>query len=447
MNARATDAATAPPARGVEASPPGTDGPWTVLCVDDEANILAALKRVLRTAGYLVLTAEDAEQALLLLGERPIDVIISDMRMPGTDGAALLEQVHQRWPGVARLLLTGHSDMGSTVAAINRGRIVRYLRKPWDEPELLGAVAEAVERIALQRDKARLEALTRDHNEQLQSLNQELEQRVDARTAELKLANEKVQRNYLKSIKVFSNLLELRGGQTAGHCRRVADVARDIAWAMGLSEEQVRQVFVAGLLHDIGLIALPDRVVDRPVQRLEPENLMLYRAHAVTGEQSLMALDDMLPLLPMIHAHHERYDGQGYPDKLSGAVIPQGARILAIADVFDDLQQGALVEARLGPAEARTLMREGRGIQFDPEVLDVFLHITEPQRPRRPTDLKLSSAALEPDMVLSRDLISPAGLLMLGAEHRLTPALIRRIREFEQRTGALDIYIQIKARP
>ena len=160
-----------------------------------------------------------------------------------------------------------------------------------------------------------------------------------------------------------------------------------------------------------------------------------------------MALDDMLPLLPMSHAHHERYDGQGYPDKLSGAVIPQGARILAIADVFDDLQQGALVEARLGPAEARTLMREGRGIQFDPEVLDVFLHITEPQRPRRPTDLKLSSAALEPDMVLSRDLISPAGLLMLGAEHRLTPALIRRIREFEQRTGALDIYIQIKARP
>lgn len=442
MNARLPEAAmplpeTAPPARGAGA------GMWTVLCVDDEVNILAALKRVLRTAGYLVVTASDGPQALARLEEMPIDVVVSDMRMPGMDGAALLEQVQQRWPGVARLLLTGHADMGSTVAAINRGRILRYLQKPWDEHELLGAIGEAVERIALEREKTRLEALTRTQNDQLTVLNRDLEARVDARTSELKSANEKLQRNHLKSIKVFTNLLELRGGQTAGHCRRVAETARDIARTMGLPEDQVLQVFVGGLMHDIGLIALPDRIVGKPVQRLDAEDLALYRAHPLSAEQSLLALDDMQPLLPMIRSHHERHDGQGFPDKLAGDAIPIGARILAVADTFDSLQNAGVVDARMTPAQARVLMREGRGKQFDPEVLDVFLHMTEPEAPKKkPADLKIGSAALEPDMVLSRDLVAPNGMLMLSTGHRLSPALIRRIREFEHRVGPLEIHIQ-----
>lgn len=420
---------------------PAPGSTWTVLCVDDEAFILSSLKRVLRSAGYLVVTAGDAAQALLRLEELPIDVVISDMRMPGMDGAALLEQVQARWPQTMRLLLTGHADMPSTVAAINRGRIFRYLQKPWDEATLLGAVHDAVDRLSLERERARLEALAHEQNQRLQALNGELEQRVQARTAELQNANDKLQRRYLKTIKVFSNLLELRGGQTAGHCRRVAEQAREIARGMGLAEDQVLQVFLAGLLHDIGLIGLPDKLIGRPMQRLAPDELELYRQHPVQAEQSLLALDDLAPLLPMIRGHHERHDGQGFPDRLAGSAIPLGARILQVADTFDDLQQGGVSESRLTAAQARTLMREGRGTQFDPEVLDVFLHITEPKTPERPSDLKIGSAAMAPDMVLSRDLVAPTGLLMLSAGHRLTPSLIRKIQEFERRTGALEIHV------
>lgn len=429
---------------GEPAAPP--QAPWTVLCVDDEANILAALNRVLRAAGYYVLTALDGPSALQVMQEQPIDIIVSDMRMPGMDGAALLERAQQRWPGVARLLLTGQADMAATVAAINRGRVLRFLHKPWDEHELLGAVAEACERVALEREKQRLQALTQRQNEQLRELNLDLEQRVAERSAELHTAHEKLRQHYLKTVKVFSNLLELRVGQAAGHCRRVAEVARDIARTMGLDEEQVLQVFVAGLVHDIGHIGLPDRVFARPVQRLDPEDATLYRVHPVSGVESLMSLDDMQPLLPLIRGHHERHDGQGWPDHLAGAAIPLGARILAVADTFDDLQHGRLVDARMSAAEARTLMREGRGSQFDPEVLDVFLFITEQSKPSRPSELKLGSGALEPDMVLSRDLVAPSGLLMLSAGHRLTPSLIQRIREFEVRVGVLEIHIQAVAR-
>jgi response regulator RpfG family c-di-GMP phosphodiesterase len=417
---------------------------WTVLCVDDEANILSALKRSLRNAGYCVMTAGGGQQALRMLEEMPVDVLISDMRMPGMDGAQLLEQVNQRWPQVVRILLTGQSTMDDSVAAINRGRILRFLRKPWDEPELLGAVLEGVERVTLEREKLRLESLTQWQNHELKTLNTELEARVRARTTELAEAHQKLERNYLKTIKVFSNLLELRGDQLAGHGRRVADTARDLARAMGLPDAEVLQVFVAGLLHDVGLIGSLDRLLVKPLARYTTEELALFRSHPAVAEQSLLALDDMQPLLPMIRGHHERFDGSGFPDALSGLAIPLGARILAVADAYDDLQVGHLIGSTLSPLEARTLMRRGRGTQYCPDVLDVFLRITEPSKPpQEPPSMQVPTSLLEPDMVLAADLVSSRGVLMLTAGHRFTPSLIRRVREFEQREGGhLDIRIR-----
>lgn len=425
-------------------APPG--GPWTVLCVDDEANILAALRRVLRAAGYQVLLAEGGAAALQALKGWPIDAVISDMRMPGMDGATLLEQVHAGWPQAVRILLTGHADMNATVAAINRGRILRYISKPWDEPELLATLREGLERLALQREAARLEALTQQQNAELQALNGELEQRVAARTAELSEANHKLHRNHLKTIKVFSNLLELRGDSLAGHGRRVAETARDIARAMGLPEAETLQVFVAGLLHDIGLIGM-DRLLNKPSARFSDAELAQFRGHSQAGEQSLMALDDLQPMLPLIRGHHERWDGQGFPDHLAGAAIPLGAQILAVADTFDDLQQGQLIETHMSAQEARLMMRQWRGTQFSPEVLDVFLQITEPQAPPPPPPMvKLASAALEPGMVLAADLVSTRGVLMLTKGHRLSASLIQRMREFEAREGG-ELQIHVVPRP
>jgi response regulator RpfG family c-di-GMP phosphodiesterase len=371
------------------------------------------------------------------------------MRMPGMDGAQLLEQVHARWPQLVRILLTGQANMEATVAAINRGRILRYLSKPWNEAELLAAVHEGVERQMLEREKTRLQLLSERQNEELKQLNGELEMRVQARTSELSDANQKLQRNHLKTIKVFSNLLELRGDQMAGHGRRVADTARDIARAMDLADGEVLRVFMAALLHDIGLIGNLDKLLAKPLARLSTEEMTLYRGHPVAAEQSLLALDDMAPLLPFIRGHHERFDGTGFPDKLAGTAIPLGARIIAVADTFDDLQSGQLIDSHLTLAEARTMLRQGRGTQFCPEVLDVFLHITEPLKAKAASavsrTLRVPSAALEPDMVLATDLVSTRGVLMLTAGHRLTPSLIKRVREFELREGG-QLQIHIKPR-
>ena len=418
------------------AAAPGQPLPWTLLCVDDEPNILSALRRSLRTENWRVLTANGGAEALETLAHENVDLVISDMRMPGMDGAQLLEQVSQRWPASIRILLTGHADMNATVAAINRGRIFRYLNKPWDDEELRATVRQGLDLLALEREKQRLEVLTQQQNAQLQEANALLERRVEARTADLSLANDKLKRSYLTSIKVFSGLLELREARLAGHGRRVADLARKLALAMGCADDAAQQIFVAGLLHDIGLIGVPDTLLAKTAARYTPQEIALFHRHAAIGEQALMPLEEMQPVAAVIRAHHERFDGQGFPDKRAGSDIPLGARILAIVDAFDDLQNGHLVETPLTTQEARTVLRHSRGTQFDPEVLDVFLHITEPERPKPPTAaIQMSTEQLEPDMVLAKDLVSTTGVLMLTAGQSVNALLIRRIREFELREG------------
>lgn len=423
----------------------GTPMAPTVLCVDDEPNILSALRRSLRPEGVRVLTADSGAEALQVLQADKVDVIISDMRMPGMDGAQLLAQVNEHWPRCVRLLLTGHADTDAAVAAINHGRIFRYLSKPWDDAELRFTVRQGLHVQTLEHERARLEALTERQNAELREANDRLEQRVRERTADLDRANEALKRSYLTGIKVFSGLIEMRGGRLAGHGRRVAELARKLAQAMARPEDEVQQVFVAALLHDIGLIGLPDVLLAKPVALYDAQESAQFLRHAELGEQALMPLEDMQPVAALIRAHHERFDGQGFPDGRSGAAIPLGARVLAVVDAFDELQHGHLVDAKMSVQDARTVIRHGRGHQFDPEVVDVFLHITEPERARHRPEVALGSAQLEPDMVLARDLISPTGALMLSAGHVLSAALIQRIRDFDAKLGG-KLVIHVKPR-
>ena len=434
-----------------QASAGSTAGPqappaWTVLCVDDEPSILSALKRVLRAEDCKVLQAGSGAEALAMLAQEAVDVVVSDMRMPGMDGAALLAQVRSRWPGTARILLTGYADMNATVAAINEGHIYRYIHKPWDETELRLTVRQAAEHQQLARERDRLQVLTAHQNEALKALNTGLESRVQERTAELRQANDQLRRNYLTSIKIFSNLMELRSGVLAGHGKRCAHWARKVATAMGLPEEEVQDIFVAGLLHDVGFMALPDTILSKPVGKLAAADLASYQRHPTLGAQSFMALDDHQSVADLIRTHHERFDGTGYPEQLQGEQIPLGSRILGVVDTFDDLIHGHLTGAALTEAEARTLLQHGRGTQFDPEVIDVFLHITQVEKPKVVRLEPVTPEHLQPGMALGKDLLSKEGVLLLSAGHVLTADMISRIRKYEKTEG-LNLTLDIRVPP
>lgn len=161
---------------------------FTLLCVDDEVNILSSLRRLLRSTGYRILTAESGPAALRILEQEPVDLIISDMRMPEMSGAEFLALAHESWPTTPRILLTGYADMQSTIDAINKARISRYISKPWDDQKMLEVIEEALLVKRLEKERNQLNAVIVRQNNELQLLNSSLEQQVAERTKELELA-------------------------------------------------------------------------------------------------------------------------------------------------------------------------------------------------------------------------------------------------------------------
>jgi putative nucleotidyltransferase with HDIG domain len=338
-----------------------------VLCVDDEPNILSALRRMLSLEGFEVFTAESGAQALGLLANESVHVIISDMQMPGMDGSELLEQVRQQWPQTMRLMLTGASDVSGAIDAINQGAIYRYIAKPWNDAELIGTIKSAIAFGTLADAHDRLEALTVAQKESLNEMVDTLEIRVQERTQDLRAA-------YVASIKAFSNLLELRRPDLLPHSRRVATLAMKMAKLAGLSNDECQSVYIAGLLHDIGKIGLSDRVLNTKFIELPLGDAKVYRTHTTMGEKTLNTLDGMQGVSAIIRSHHEYFNGTGFPDALTGKSIPIGARIVAIVEAYEELQSGEYAKNESTPADAVRVILSNKGTLFCPEMVDVFVN-------------------------------------------------------------------------
>lgn len=424
--------------------------PATVLCVDDEANILSALRRLFRPAGYRVLLAESGAEGLAVLERDSVDLVISDMRMPEMNGAQFLAQVRQRWPDTMRLLLTGYSDIQSIQDAINCGEIYRYITKPWEDGDILLVVRHALERRQLEHDKARLEALTQRQNEELKLLNQGLEAQVQARTRQLQVeheatvaANAKLKRNFVTTIKIFSSMIELRAHNRPGHARQVAELARQLALKLGMDARDTQDVFIAALLHDIGKIGFSDELLQTPLTMLHGETLGLFRKHPARAEELLMPLEDLRGSAAILRSQLERFDGNGFPDGLAGLAIPLGARILALAADYYNLQQGAMVQRHLRAEEARSLILDASGKRYDPHVVQAFRQLMDSGAPADGGGVEVLSGELLPGMVLARDLISRDGLMLLSVDHVLDARMIQQVQDFETKSGArLGIWVR-----
>jgi response regulator RpfG family c-di-GMP phosphodiesterase len=428
----------------------------TILCVDDEPSILSALRRLFRTKGFQVRVADGGQAGLEVLASEPIDLVISDMRMPEMDGVMFLEQVRQRWPDTMRLLLTGYADITSIMGAINRGEIYRYIAKPWDDNDIILIVRGALQQRAMEQEQRRLQALIKAQNDELKLLNSSLEVKVAERTADLKQsnsalqsANEQLKNNFITSIKIFTSLIELRASHLAGHSRRVADLARRLAQKLALSNKAAQEVFVAGLLHEIGKVGFDDDMLNTPVAMLNTAQLQAFRKHPSRAAQLLFPLPELKGAAETIASQLERFDGSGYPDGLTGKSIPIGARVLLVASDYDSLQIGTLTQRKLVPAKALEAIMDGRGKSYDPEVVNALAYLMGEAEQlagmaRPAVDAPRKVRDLLPGMVLSRDLLTPSGLLMLTAGHLLDDAVISKIMDFEKSMG-LNLMVEVES--
>lgn len=436
----------------VNTAPAGTDAARpVVLAVDDEPGICNALRRCLRPLGVEVLTAPSGADGLSTLEAHPVDVIISDMRMPGMSGAQFLKAARERYPKARRILLTGYAEVDSAVEALNEGGISSYISKPWDDARLREVVAESLETVLLAKEKERLEALTREQNAALQTMNEELERRVAERTQALRATNSLLERtvaelshSYETMVNLLASAEALRDPDGLTDIDDKRALARSMARALGCGEEDVRAVEQAMQLHRLGRMGLEDKLLQKRPDTLGDKEREAFEKHPVYAEALLMGVPQLNKAATFLRNQHERMDGTGYPSRRGPESIPLGGRILAVARDYYDLLAGRGEKQPLEPVDAVATIKRRVRSRYDAEVVEAFEKVL-PDVSRLDTtvrEMAIASGALRPGMQLSRDLLTPSGLLLFNKQRGLTESVIDKIRHLEDTLGSrLDIHV------
>src|SRR5690349_4132354 len=352
-------------------------GPVQILVVDDEEPIRNALKKFLAQQQFEVYVAGSGDEALQQLRRHRVSLMLCDIRMPGTSGVDLVPAALEIEPELAILMLTAVNDATSAALCMQRGAM-DYLTKPIE----LADLGRAVQR-ALKRREMLLE------NRQL---NQWLKEEVTTRTAEVQRERMKLERLSIATLEALVNALEAKDPYMRGHSARVADMSATIAHQLGLSEEEVEEVRVAGRLHDLGKIGTRESVLNKQ-GALTPEEFDHVKQHVVIGSQILAPLAHLGDIIGYVRSHHERWDGTGYPDGRKGEDIPLGGRILGAAEVFDALTTSRPYQEKLTPEGAVTRMEELAGSVLDPKVCAALRAVVG----RRHTLVYLDEGGAEPD--------------------------------------------------
>ena len=349
-------------AGGSEPDPFGRSSELRILVADDDPPLLLAAERTLRGPLRHIDLAESGAHALDLLSQHDYAVVVTDFKMPDMNGVELCGHVRAHSPATVCILVTGHADVQVARSAINQAGVFRFLTKPCDREELLTAVAQACEHYQLVREHAAFSRLIGGRNLELAELNRKLDAEVQRRTSELLLG--------------LINALDLRDTETQGHSRRVALYARQLAQQMGLCAAEVRDVERGALLHDIGKIGVSDTILLKPGKLTEGEWVDM-RKHPLHGYEILRGIEFLGNARLVVRSHHERFDGQGYPDRLAAEGIPVGARIFAVIDTYDAMTSDRPYRKALPPSVAREEILKQRGTQFHPACADLFLALPQ----------------------------------------------------------------------
>ena len=339
----------------------------SLLIVDDEPKIISSLKRLLRHKNYSIYSANSAKAGLEFLKENNIGLVISDLMMPEMDGITFLETVRQIKPDVVRILLTGHGTLENAMDSINRSQVFGYLTKPWLPEIMSGTIEGAFQHYNLLLENKRLQKLTEKQNKQLNIVNENLENLVHERTLELEEA-------VREGVVMLALAAEAKDDDTGEHIYRIQQSTRDICAALGMSSKESEQIAFFSIMHDVGKIHIPDSILQKPGP-LTVEEWVVMQTHCIAGGKILGDKPFYQTAREIARSHHERWDGNGYPDGLKEDSIPLPARIVTLADVFDALTHERPYKQAWPLEDALAEMEILSGKVFDPEILKVFFRI------------------------------------------------------------------------
>ena len=340
-----------------------------LLFVDDDPAILRIFRRMFASPSCTVEIANSAEEALPMIAQADFDAIISDFSMTGMNGAEFLERAYALRPSTMRILVTGHTDFGAAVAAVNRGCVFRIVRKPWQDDDLRFLVKLAVETRRGEQERREMSQMLAEKNRalacansDLRRLNQHLDAMVRERTANL--------------LDALISALDFRDTETLNHSKRVSAYALRLGRELGLSGDELSVVAQGALLHDIGKIGVPDSVLLKP-GALTEEEWDLMRRHPALGADLLKPIEFLRDAREIVLQHQEKFDGTGYPARLKGVEICIGARIFAVVDTFDAITSDRPYRKGAPYEKARLEIERVAGTQLDPRVTAAFSNVAE----------------------------------------------------------------------
>jgi putative nucleotidyltransferase with HDIG domain len=317
---------------------------------------------MLGTAGYACKQASSGMEALAVLtsGEE-FELMLSDLMMADLDGIGLLERTKEKYPDMPVVMVTAVHDISVALAAIRNGAY-DYLLKPFEREQLLNTVSRALE-------NRRLKVENRTYQTNLESL-------VKARTDQLQAAMSSLERSYDITLEALGDALDLKDRETEGHSRRVTLFTIAIAQALGLPREQITVIARGAFLHDIGKMAIPDKILNKP-GKLTTEEMDIMKEHAYHGYQIVKKIPFLADAAEIVYSHQEWFNGEGYPRNLKAEQIPLGARIFSVADTFDAITSDRPYRPKQSLLAARAEIEKWSGRQFDPEIVRVFLQMPD----------------------------------------------------------------------
>ena len=432
----------------------------TILLVDDEGSITKSLQRLLRKQGFNMLSASTGEEGLKVLSglEMPVSLIISDQRMPGMQGSEFLEKAKKIFPDAIRILLTGYSDMDAIIDAVNKGEIHRYLTKPWDDRDFIFQVQETIKKYELVQENKRLLVLTKKQNKELKNMNVVLEKKVQERTREIVKKNKELEAGLFNSVRAFASLAEMNIPSQSGHGRRVALLSREIVKYMELAEKEATSIEIAALLHDIGKLGLPPKLLDYNEKDWTKEDIEMYEHHPAEGQTAVSFINNLELVGIYIRSHHERYDGQGYPDHLNEKDIPIGSKIIAVADAYDKIinlkvnsqryineyikaskyTQDHLSESDILYNATVHHLKANAFTLYDPDVIKCFLNYLNSKGMQPKKNRVVTLNHLKEGMVLVRSLYTSKGRFLLPHNTVITNDHIEKLRLINNRDPIRD---------
>lgn len=325
-----------------------------ILAVDDTPASLKLLTDILKAEGYEVRSAINGELALHAASVQPPELILLDISMPGMSGFEVCQQLKNK-PQTRDVPVIFVSAMSETLEKLKGFKLgaVDYVTKPFQREELMARVHTHLE---------------------LHRLRHRLEEMVEERTRSLMESEAKLKTSLLDSISAIAATVEMRDPYTAGHQRRVAQIAKAIAGELGLPEQQIESIYLASVVHDVGKVRVPAEILSKPGTLTELE-FALIKQHSQAGYDILKEVDFPWPIAQFVLQHHERMDGSGYPEGLQGDAILLEARIISVADVIEAMASHRPYRAGHGIEAALTEIENKRDVLYDRAVADAALRL------------------------------------------------------------------------